>query len=209
MNAKGHDWIAALPQLTQTTKRHGTRANAVPLAPGTSFHFDEEPADRGLVSIAATVPTHTLGIHVWIPPVLQDQLLDVTRGANRSTVLAALADRAVERIREDKLAVVARGIRDPEEAQRAGSICHFDVSRTKGDPSFTIDGSVTPPGSYRHLRERRRIPLPQDTRQAIQDLVDYEQGPASLSRATLMLAQWALQDLARRKRWLLIRKPSV
>lgn len=206
---KGHDWIAALPQLTQTTKRHGTLAQAVPLAPGTSFHFEEEPADRGLVTIAATLPTHTLGIHVWIPPVLHEQLLDVTRGANKSTVLAALADRAVERIREDKLAVVARGIRDTEEAKRAGSICHFTISRAKGDPSFTIDGSVTPPGSYRHWRGRRRIPLPMDTRQAILDLVDYKQGSADFSRAVLMLAQWALQDLAKRKRWLLIRKPSV
>lgn len=205
MNSKGHDWIAALPQLTATEKkRWATKATVRPLAPGTSFQFEEEPAKHATVTLAGWLPTHTLGIHVWIPPVLQDQLQEVTRGASRSTILAALADRACERIQAEKLAIVATGIPDQEEARKVGRICHFDISLAT-EPSFTVDGHVTPIGAWKHKRERRRVPVPEDTRQSIHDLVRFAQGPKSLSRSTLMLAQWALVDLQERKRWLVVR----
>lgn len=175
------------------------------LPPGSSFAFQELPSDTLEVTCVATVPGQTRGIQIGIPPILREQLQEVTRGVNVLTALTALADYAAARLEKGTPGELhAIPTDDP------GAICSF-IKRRADTLTLVVDKPLVPPGFHTELgiHARRRVPMPTDVRQRVEAMMaPTEDGRIyRFSTAIIALAQWSLDDLKKRHKRLIITKP--
>lgn len=188
-------WIDDLSKLTQITEngrirplRKEDERNDVP--PGTSFSFELVPG-RGEVVMAAYIPSSARGIQFSIPPALRDAVREATAGMNATTALIGLADYAMDRLEGYDVVFEPRG------DGKQGPVCTWTEKPTKGKTHLTLTAALP---AY-DLKGRRRISVPEDVRGRI------ERAMTSNFRFTgvvLALAQWALDDLRKQRKRLII-----
>lgn len=188
--------------------QYETRDTEELLPPGSTFAFELVPSDTVEVTVVASLPGKTRGIQIGIPPILKEQLQRATRGLNVLTALVALADYAAERLEKGKPCELHAVPIDSEETD---SICNF-IKRPADELTLVVDKPLVPRGFHAdRATARRRVPMPTDVRQRVEAMMaTTEDGRVyRFSTAIIALAQWALQDLAKRKKRLIVTKASA
>lgn len=193
---KAGAWLAQLTQPRTAdgrvrAKTKGEERADVPA--GVSFRF-EETSGHGEVGMCAKIPATTRGVQFSIPPSLLRQIQAATNGLNWSTALIALADYAMDRIDEEPGVITF--IPDQNQDGEGDVVC-----RWKREPArrvkLIMDGAL--PGF--EGKNRRRISMPEDVRVRIGKVMDRERG---FSGMVMALAQYALVDLKKRKKRLVV-----
>jgi hypothetical protein len=167
-------------------------AEELTIKPGATFKY-RETSGFGVV-MAAYIPSSCRSLQFAIAPSLERQMREATAGLNRTTAIVALADYACFQLKKTPGELVIH----PEEA-RAGlgkRICTFTLTPGKR-LSFNLTGPL--PG-WPNDKTRTRIAVPEDVRSHIEGF----RSAGSFSGLILGLCQWSLDDLARRKKQLII-----
>jgi hypothetical protein len=95
----------------------------------------------------------------------------------------------------------------PIDSEDADSVCKF-IKRPADELTLVVDKALVPRGFHATdlAKARRRVPMPTDVRQRVEAMMaTTEDGRIyRFSTAIIALAQWALQDLAKRKKRLIV-----
>jgi len=160
--------------------------------PGATFQY-RETIGSGVI-MAAYISSSCRSLQFAVAPSLERQMRQATAGLNRTTAIVALADYACFQLKKTPGKLVIY----PDEG-RAGvgrRICTFTL--TPGERlSFNLTGPL--PG-WPKDRTRTRIAMPEDVRSHIEGF----RAAGSFCGLVLALAQWALDDLARRNKQLIV-----
>jgi hypothetical protein len=195
---KAGAWLDAVPSLDSADKpKPLKRDQEPPMPPGFSFAFTEVPGD-GEVLMAARIPVSARGTPCSIPPRLRDQLKLATKGAKELTSLVGLADYALSRL--ESLAPVVLTITPNPDGE---SVCHFTKLKAAG-LKIVLEGALNPKKSEEHdpNQDIRRVVIPADVRQRIYGAMGGKTW--GFSGVLVGLVQWALIDLKKRKKRLIV-----
>lgn len=165
------------------------------VAVGETFKFEEIPGD-GSVFMGAEIRADARGTQVAFHPELAKRLKDVTHNVNWSTAVMALADHAMDQLKGKRVTFVAR-----DADKGTGPLVTYTLTDTRGT-RIVMEGKMPVCGN----EGRRRVAVPLDVRRRIEAALD-ETFP--FSHAVMALACWALDDLKRRKKTLVVPKREV
>lgn len=188
---KTASWIAAATAAdgADTRGRALRKDEERRLPAGSTFRF--ETPGPGQVLMAAVLPTKTRGVQFSIPPSLERSMRDATGGVRWTTALIALADYALDLLE----AAPAKVTIEPEEDPEGDVACYFTLELAK---RLTLHLTGPLPGWNRETR--RRIGVPADVRARIEAV----RKEGSFTGVLLALAQYALIDLKKRRKCLIV-----
>lgn len=160
--------------------------------PGETFRFEEIPGD-GSVFMGAEIRADARGTQVAFHPELMKRLKDVTHNVNWSTAPMALADYAMDQLKGKRLTFTAR---DADKGK--GPLVTYTVEDTRGT-RLVMEGKMPVCGN----EGRRRVAVPLDVRRRIEAAID---DTLPFTHAVMALTCWALDDLKKRKKTLVVPK---
>ncbi len=159
---------------------------------GQTFKF-EEITGNGSVFMGAEIRADARGTQVAFHPELAKRLKDVTHNVNWSTAPMALADYAMDQLKGKRVTFVAR-----DADKGTGPLVTYTLADTRGT-RIVMEGKMPVCGN----EGRRRVAVPLDVRRRIEAAID---DTLPFSHAVMALTCWALDDLKRRKKTLVVPK---
>lgn len=190
-------WMAEAVKINKENGRRKPRTAAQEnrqrdVHPGETFRFEEIPGN-GSVFMGAEIRADARGTQVAFHPELAKRLKEVTHNVNWSTAPMALADYAMDQLKGKRVSFVAR-----DADKGTGPLVTYTLADTRGT-RIVMEGKMPVCGN----EGRRRVAVPLDVRRRIEAAID---GTLPFSHAVMALTCWALDDLAKRKKTLVVPK---